>query len=167
MPDRGSRPRSPQEPPSAPQSCAPVRMYARRPLAPSAPFSCTAGMPAPLRLCPQNAPRRSQCPYKALWAVFLFRIHPIGQTHFRVPCACLTCPAASCASCRLAGCTDARQGTVPAAPKEPARRRATFWPRFRAGFYSVFTRILSDLRSAYACLIVAGIVARHSRLIVA
>lgn len=56
---------------------------------------------------------------------------------------------------------------VPAAPKGPARRRATFWPRFRAGFYSVFTRILSDLRSAYACLIVAGIVARHSRLIVA
>lgn len=37
------RPRSPQEPPSAPQSLAPVRMYTRHPLAPSAPVLARRG----------------------------------------------------------------------------------------------------------------------------
>lgn len=37
------RPRSPQEPPSVPQSLAPVRMYTRHPLAPSAPVLARRG----------------------------------------------------------------------------------------------------------------------------
>lgn len=38
-----SRPRSPQEPPGAPQSRAPVQMYTRHPLAPSAPALACRG----------------------------------------------------------------------------------------------------------------------------
>ena len=135
VPDRPrSRPASRRA--SRPSGCTPGTLSPRL-----RPFSRAVGIPAPFRPYPQNMPHRSQCPYKALRAAFIFRIHPTGSTRFSASCARLACPVMPCVLCHLAGSASAPPRICPTAPKGPARRRATFRPHFRAGFYSVFARV--------------------------
>lgn len=167
MPDRGSRPRSPQEPPGAPQTCAPVLMYARHPLAPPAPVLARRGYTCTAPAMPEEYAAPRTMPLQGVIGGFY-----IPRTSDRVNTfLCVLRPSgASCNAVRVVpsrGMCSRPPRISPEAAKGPARRQATFRPHFRAGFRFDFPRGFFGSRSAYMHPIVAGIVARHSRLIVA
>lgn len=161
------RPKSPQEPPSAPQSRAPVRTYARHPLAPSAPVLVHHGHACAAPAMPAEYAAPPTMPLQGVLSGFIVR-HTSDRVNafsramrlYGVPC-----DAVRVAPSRRLYRRPPR--TRPGSPKRTRPEASHILAAFPSGFYSVFARILSGLRSAYTRLIVAGIVARHSRLIVA
>lgn len=161
------RPRSPQEPPSALQSCAPARMYARPPLAPPAPVLARRGYACAVPAAPAEYTAPLTMPLQGVMSGFY-----IPHTSDRVSAflRVLRPSGASCDAVRIVtsrGMCSRPPRISPEAAKVPARRQATFRPHFRAGFYSVFARVREGIPiSLYApdsrwhsrC---------HSRLIVA
>ena len=167
MPDRD---RPSQAAPGAaqrPQNLAPVPMYARHHLAPPAPVLARRGYACAVPAIPAEYAAPLTMPLQGAVSGFY-----IPNTSDRVNAfsRVLRPPGVPCDAVRAVPSRRMRgrpPRICPTAPKGPARRQATFRPHFRAGFRFDFPRGFSGSRSAHMRPIVAGIVAYHSRLIVA
>ena len=139
-PIAAGRPRSPQEPPSAPQSRAPVPMYARHPLAPSAPVLARRGYACTVPAMPAEYATPLTMPLQgAMSGFYISHTSDRGNAFSHA----LRPPGVPCGTVRIAPPRRLHQHPAekpPGGPKGPARRRAGFRHRFRAGFDSVFAR---------------------------
>jgi hypothetical protein len=168
MPDRGSRPRSPQEPPSAPGACIPVRMYARHPLRPSCAVLARRGHACTIQTTPAEYAPPLTMPLQGVMSGFY-----IPHTSDRVNAfsRVLRPPDASCDAVRAVPPRRPCKHPAEDPPGRPKRARpeaSHVSAAFPSGFSIRFSsKIFFSSRSPHMRLIVAGIVARHSRLIVA
>ena len=133
-PIAAGRPRSPQEPPSAPQSRAPVPMYARHPLAPSVPVLARRGHACAVPVIPAEYATPLTMPLQGVMSGFY-----IQHTSDRVNAFShvLRPYGAPCYAARVVPSHSLRGRPPrirPTAQKGPARRPAAFRPHFRAGF---------------------------------
>lgn len=154
------RPRSPQEPPSAPQSFAPALMYARRPSRPvcarsRAPWACLcrSGCTRKIYRAAHNAPARRF--ERLLYPAYIRQ----GQRVCTRPA-----PVWRALRCR-ARCAVSHAAPAPAEepPQQPKNNPPEGEPNSGRISERVFIRFLRgfgrESRSAYTRLIVAGIVA--------
>lgn len=163
MPDRGSRPRSPREPPSAPQNCAPVPMYARCPLAPSAPVLARRGYACAVPAIPAEYAPPLTMPLQGVLSGF-----HTPHTSDRVSAfpRVLRPPGVPCDAVRVVPSRRLHRRPPRNHPSSSKRTRpeaSHILAAFPSGFLFDFCAFFVSSRSAYARLIVAC----HSRLIVA
>lgn len=139
-------------------------MYARRPLAPSAPVLARRGHACAAPAMPTECATPLTMPLNGVMSGFY-----IPHTSDRVSAfpRVLRPSGASCNAVRVVPSRRmcSRPPRIsPEAAKGPARRQATFRPHFRAGFRFDFPRGFFWLAISLYAPIVAGIVACHSRL---